>query len=135
MSKRKLSKQQVRRIAQIHIARQKRAEYNLVSSEQLNDLGAEQSGVLIVRFGKNAIVSNDHKKDYICHFRQNLTAVTGDHVIWRAGKDSRGVITAIQPRKTVLNKTDKHGHTKAIAANITKMVIVIAPSQNLVLNC
>ena len=125
MSKRKLSKQQARRIAHIHAIRQAQAEIN---ADELGDLSPEQSGLLIVRFGKSAIVCDDNGHDYTCHFRQNLAnPVAGDRVIWRAGKNNTGVITAIQPRKTVLSKTSRQGDPKPIAANITTMVIVIAP--------
>jgi len=62
-----------------------------------------------------------------CHFRANLgSLVTGDRVIWQQG-EPYGVVVAVLPRQTELSRPDPYTQTKIIAANITHMLIVIAP--------
>src|SRR5690606_41331897 len=38
-----------------------------------------------------------------------------------------GVVTAIDPRSTVLKRPDPYGNLKPVAANVEQMVIVFAP--------
>lgn len=62
-----------------------------------------------------------------CHFRSHVGAlVAGDRVIWRDG-DPIGLVVAVAPRKTELCRPDPYGDLKAIAANIDRLLVVIAP--------
>lgn len=62
-----------------------------------------------------------------CHFRANLgSLVTGDHVVFRDG-DPMGVVVAVKERQTALSRPDPYGELKTIAANIDRILIVIAP--------
>jgi ribosome biogenesis GTPase len=62
-----------------------------------------------------------------CHFRANLgSLVTGDHVVFRDGQPM-GVVVAVKERKTALSRPDPYGELKTIAANIDRILIVIAP--------
>jgi ribosome biogenesis GTPase len=62
-----------------------------------------------------------------CHFRANLgSLVTGDHVVFRDGQPM-GVVVAVKDRKTALSRPDPYGELKTIAANIDRILIVIAP--------
>jgi ribosome biogenesis GTPase len=62
-----------------------------------------------------------------CHFRANLgSLVTGDHVVFRDG-NPMGVIVAVKERQTALSRPDPYGELKTIAANIDRILIVIAP--------
>ena len=111
MSKRKLTQNQSRRIAE----------------SQQNRLGG-QEGLLLARYGANAIVANEDWRIMTCNFRQNLPApVPGDRVIWQEEKGDTGVITAIMPRQTILTKANPRGDNKPIAANVTQMIITLAP--------
>lgn len=125
MSKRKLTEKQTQRIASIH---QQRTETHTNES---------QTGTLISRYGANALVADTNWQLYTCHFRQNLPdPVPGDKLIWQQQTDHTGVITAILPRDTTLNRVTYQGACKPIAANITQMIITIAavptPSSELV---
>jgi len=62
-----------------------------------------------------------------CHFRSNLgSLVTGDRVVWRAG-NPLGVVVAVLPRSSALQRPDPHGDMKTVAANIDRIIIVVAP--------
>ena len=64
-----------------------------------------------------------------CHTRTNLEMlVTGDRVKWQADPNTGlGIITALQPRNTLLTRPDRYHKVKPVAANISLIVIVFAP--------
>lgn len=137
MSKRKLTRRQAWRIEKIQNERAERAnKRSHKAEEQLNegDLGPEQEGLVIAHFGtqvavESLIPESDGKTNEVmrCHLRANLgSLVTGDKVIWRSG-DPIGVVVAVLPRHSELSRPDPHGDMKTIAANIDRIIIVIAP--------
>jgi ribosome biogenesis GTPase len=64
----------------------------------------------------------------LCLPRQNIGhPVCGDRVVWQAAGPERGVVTAIQPRRTVLARPDYSGREKPLAANLTQLVVLVAP--------
>lgn len=134
MSKRKLTRRQTWRIQKIQ---QERTERAAKKSQQLDqqlsegELGDEQQGLVIAHYGSQVDVECLQGKEqgqvFRCHLRANIDAlVTGDQVIWRAGKPT-GVIVASLPRQSVLSRPDSHGQLRPVAANIDYVVIVIAP--------
>lgn len=135
MAKRRLNKQQKWRIEKIQeerTARASRRERDIDRQLQSGELGDEQGGLIIAHFGKQIDVQaleGDRKGEITrCHVRTNLGAlVTGDRVIWRPGSDDLGVIVALQERDNLLQRPDKFGQIKPVAANIDQIILVIAP--------
>lgn len=131
MAKRRLNRRQQWRIEKIQQERTNRAEQRESKlQEELagGDFGAEQLGLITAHFGIQAEVENEQGELYRCYLRTNLPAlVTGDKVVWRAGNQQNGIITALQPRVSELCRTDSSGRLKAIAANVDLLVIVFAP--------
>lgn len=126
MTKRKLTQNQQRRIHSLQDRRRK--ELHCSDDVESNSLENAQEGLLITRYGKQAIVEDKLGNTIVCHFRQNLSdIVAGDKVIWMPNNKS-GVITAILPRTSTLFRQDFLGNQKPLAANATSLVIVIAPS-------
>ncbi len=134
MTKRKLNRRQAWRIQKIQQERADRAsKLDARADQQLNegDLGPEQHGLIIAHYGKlidiEALEGTDKGNIKRCHFRTNLgSLVTGDKVIWRDGNPT-GVIVAVLPRHSVLNRPDPYGDLKTVAANIDRIIIVFAP--------
>lgn len=132
MSKRKLTRRQSWRVKKIQDERAERASKREdIVDQQLNEgeLGPEQQGLVIAHFGQQVEVEPLHedKTAHRCHLRANLdTLVTGDRVIWRAGKPT-GVVVANQPRQSELSRPDSQARLRPVAANIDLIVIVIAP--------
>lgn len=131
MAKRQLNRRQRWRIDKIQEERNSRAnqrESKLQEELAGGDFGEEQLGLVIAHFGIQAEVENTQGERYRCYLRANLPAlVTGDKVVWRAGNQQNGIITAIQPRVSELSRTDSSGRLKTIAANVDLLVIVFAP--------
>lgn len=113
MTKRRINKQQTRRIHSIQTAFQNTED------------SACQGGLVITRFGKRAEVETDGLIVQ-CSIRPNIDSlVAGDKVKWMLSGD-KGVIVSRDPRRSVLNRFNYEGEGRAVAANITQMVIVIA---------
>jgi len=128
MAKRKLNKQQQRRIKAKH---QRSSVPEEITGEESgvdnSGLGPEQAGVVTSHFGTQVEIEAADRSTRRCHIRANLeTLVTGDEVIWRDG-DPTGVVVALKTRRSVLKRPDPYGEMKAIASNIDVIVIVVAP--------
>ncbi|MBK8970325.1 MAG: small ribosomal subunit biogenesis GTPase RsgA [Hahellaceae bacterium] len=143
MAKRNLTRQQKWRIQKKQEAYLIRAEKSALKASSLEDgeLSSEQEGLIIAHYGQTLQVESlaDETKGqgFRCYARTNLgPLVTGDKVIWRAGKDQDGVVIAIQPRSSLLSRPDKFRALKPVAANIDVIGIVIAsqpePHPNLI---
>jgi ribosome biogenesis GTPase / thiamine phosphate phosphatase len=134
MSKRKLTRRQQWRIEKIQDERSARAnKRDQLADDHMSesDLGPEQHGLIITHYGMQVVVeategenTGQHQR---CHFRSNLgSLVTGDRVVWRTG-NPMGVVVAVLPRTTALQRPDPHGDMKTVAANIDRIIIVVAP--------
>lgn len=141
MSKRKLNRRQAWRIQKVQDERAARAsKKENRAQEQIaeGDLGPEVQGLVIAHYGTQiaveALEGDDMGNVCRCHMRANLgSLVTGDKVVWRSGKPM-GVIVAVLPRSSELSRPDPYGDMKTIAANIDRLVIVIAPYPEVFVN-
>jgi ribosome biogenesis GTPase len=132
MKKKRLSQQQLSRIqknqdAHANKASQGSAESNLTP----NTLGAQRQGLVITHFGQQldieALDGDDQGQIFRCFQRSNLDPlITGDRVIWQQGEPT-GVVVAGHPRRSFLQRPNKYNQLKPVAANIDRIVIVIAP--------
>lgn len=129
MSKRHLSQQQTKRIHQQHALR-------IAKKDKVFDatnLSEPQHGLIIAHYGSQLEVKGtdgEHINEvWRCHLRSNLEAlVTGDTVVWQADNTNKiGVVTALLPRNSLLTRPDAYQKVKPVAANISLILIVIAP--------
>jgi ribosome biogenesis GTPase len=128
MAKRRLSQRQKERIQKIQ--EQRRERLGERAEQVLQESGKESpmEGTVITRHGRNLAVAGPEGKLHLCLFRQNLgQIVCGDRVVWHATGVENGVVTALLERTSVLARPDYSGREKPLAANITKLVVVIAP--------
>jgi len=134
MTKRKLTRRQQWRIEKIQEERSARASKRDQQADEAlgeSDLGPEQHGLIITHYGTQVVVEATEGENagvqQRCHFRSNLgSLVTGDRVVWRAG-NPLGVVVAVMPRDSALQRPDPHGDMKTVAANIDRIIIVVAP--------
>lgn len=124
MAKRKLSHQQKRRIEKAQ------------KSINLDDENTHQGLVISHHGGEVEIQPDAHKNTNIhCKLRTNLGAIVcGDQVYYR--KENTGLsIIAIKPRHNLLQRLDGFGQLKAVAANVTQLLICLSiePEPNLFL--
>ena len=124
--RRKLSKGQSRRVSDNHSRRLRRKPADTIDDSQL---GPQQDGLVISRFGQHADIEDSDRQVHRCNMRRTLSSlVTGDHVVWRPGLDTSqgisGVVEAVHPRQTVLTRPDFYDGIKPVAANISQIVLV-----------
>lgn len=82
----------------------------------------------MTRHGRNLVVADSEQNLSLCLFRQNIGhVVCGDRVVWHSTGTNEGVVTALLERESVLARPDYSGREKPLAANLTQLVIVIAP--------
>jgi len=123
---RRLTDQQRARIARIQEDRRSRTEARARAALAGTAVTVALRGRVVVRHGQNLVVADEAGVLHHCLFRQNLgEVVCGDHVVWQP-TGSGGVVTARLARSSTLSRPDYAGRDKAIAANITQVVIVVA---------
>ena len=131
MARRKLTRRQSWRAEKIQEERRARAEKKTARVQaQLegSELGPEQPGRIITRFGASVDVEDGKGQIYRCLLRQNLPSlVCGDRVIWQAAQDQTGVVVAMEPRENLLERPNQDGVLKPVAANINQILVVAAP--------
>lgn len=119
MSKRRINKQQTSRIEKTQ------QSYQLNKESELDSLA---DGLVIRCFNKQVEIEDNHGKKIRCSIRPHLeTLVAGDRIIWQAEGDNQGVVVSLYPRGSMLARPTAKGLKKPVAANITQLVIVVAP--------
>lgn len=128
MAKRRLTQRQQDHIERIQEKRRGRlAERADETLEQYAE-DAPLAGRVIAKHGQNLAVADSEGYIHHCLSRQNIGhIVCGDRVVWQATEPGNGVITARLERDSVLARPDFSGREKPLAANITLLVIVVAP--------
>ena len=115
MTKRRLTDQQARRI------RTQRSSQGDVAAE------TGQPGVVIARYGKQALIETRAGDRLLCHLRAHLESpVAGDNILWLPTEEA-GVVEAVVKRRNVLQRSDAQGRLRPVATNIDLMLIVFAP--------
>jgi len=127
MARRRLSNQQKARVAKIQEKRRDRAASLAEDSLALTDSTKQQTGRVIVRHGRSLLIRSEQGTSVHAAFRANLgEVVCGDNVVWQQTANGEGIVVAVQPRDTALSRPGFGGQEKAIAANITQLVVVLA---------
>lgn len=120
MSKRRISHQQSHRIHQKQARYQERA--TSTSPAQLTE------GLVIKRYSRLALIEENSGARRRCAIRPDIESlVAGDRVIWQPEGEDSGVVLSVSPRQSVLSRPDFRGVLKPVAANITQVMIVVAP--------
>lgn len=114
MSKRRLSKQQQLRIR---------------NNQKEHLLDDPQQGLVTARYARHVDLKPDNAPDTTlrCHVRANIDSIAvGDRAAWLP-EGNGGVIIAVQPRHSLIERPDGLGKLKPVAANIDQVFIVLAP--------
>jgi ribosome biogenesis GTPase len=129
MPRRRLSERQIARIRKIQERRRRRLDERAQLALSGYDEAPQKEGTVVVRHGANLAVEDDRARVFHCLVRQNIGhPVCGDRVVWQQTGPDRGVVTAILDRQSVLSRPDFSGREKPLAANLTQLVILLAPT-------
>ena len=128
MARRRLTDRQQERIESIQKRRRQQAERQTIETVADRET---QEGRVLTRHGKNLAVMSQDGVLHHCLTRQNIgEPVCGDRVVWQPTEPGQGVVTAILDRVSLLSRPTFNSTEKPLAANITQLVVVIAPEPN-----
>ncbi|KTD23068.1 ribosome small subunit-dependent GTPase A [Legionella londiniensis] len=120
MSKRQVTGRQAARIKYKHQSYHQRINAN--SEQNL------AQGLVIARFAQDALIEDENNQRIRCSLRPDIDSlVAGDRVIWQRENETQGVVVSRYPRESLLGRPDKSGTIKPVAANITQIMVVLAP--------
>lgn len=126
MKKKGLNRQQLSRI------HQRQAGHARDAVDPTADVnGPERQGRVLSHYGQQLDIECTAGEDvgtvYRCFQRSNLEPlVTGDNVVFRAGNPA-GIVLALLPRRALLSRPNKLGELKPVAANVDRLLLVLAP--------
>jgi len=85
------------------------------------------NGQVITQHGATAVVEDSESQLYQCKIRRTLgRLVCGDRVQFEVENDNSGIVTALDKRSSVLERPLNNGQSRLVAANITRIVVVMA---------
>lgn len=120
MSKRRINLQQSNRIQQ----KQTRYQHRV----GLDTNATLMEGLVIKRYSRLALIEDNQGNRLRCSIRPDIhSLVAGDRVVWQSEGHNQGVVLSVSPRTSILNRPDARGVLKPVAANITQVMIVVAP--------
>ena len=87
-----------------------------------------ESGLVVARFRSHALVEDPAGEVVDCRMLgRRLRPVVGDNVEWRREPDGTCIVQAVQPRDSTLRRLDSRGRPEAVAANLSQLIMVLAP--------
>lgn len=88
-----------------------------------------QHGLVVASYGSDCIVEAADGRLLRCHLRRrggrSARPVCGDRVRWVAS-GGEGVIEGIESRRSVIERGDFRGRPRPLAANVSRLVVVLA---------
>lgn len=85
-------------------------------------------GLVVTHSGRDLVVEDGQGGLHLCTARKKLgRIVCGDRVRWQATGTGQGVVTALEPRSTLLARPDARGNERPLAANLDQIIVVCAP--------
>jgi len=86
-----------------------------------------QTGRVVANFGARLLVQDDNAGLQRCAALKKLgLVVTGDLVDWHHEATGDAKVVSVHKRQSLLERPDRRGQSKAIAANLTRLVVVAA---------
>ncbi len=87
-----------------------------------------RSGRVVQHHGKHAVVETEQGELVHCTSRRKADRVVcGDRVRWEPVNAHQGVIVERLPRRNLLERPDPQGRPRPVAANVDRLLLVIAP--------
>lgn len=89
-----------------------------------------RTGRVVAAHGRDAVVRDEERGHVRCRLAtRRLTIICGDRVHWTeaATEGGAGLIVAVLPRRTALARLNRRGAAEPFAANLTQLVVVLAP--------
>jgi ribosome biogenesis GTPase len=83
--------------------------------------------LVVARHRRHVIIESEDGSSHTCRSAsRRIQPLPGDRVRWEPEGEGTGIVTAIEPRSTVLTRVNRRGVGQPIAANLTQLVVVVA---------
>jgi ribosome biogenesis GTPase len=90
--------------------------------------GSRGKGIVLASYGRGALVRSGTAILHCGLTGRRLRLVCGDRVHWECGAAADGPsVTAIDPRRNVIERIDSRGRPEPVAANVDRLGMMIAP--------
>lgn len=120
MAAKRLSEHQSTRIAQ--------REQAVIDGYTTTGTTDYTKSVIVGSLGHEVLVESATGNEVLCKTHRDRTRpVCGDEVLWIDEGNSKGIVEAVLPRRSLLERPDNNGKMRTIAANLDRIVIIIAP--------
>lgn len=87
-----------------------------------------RQGLVVARHRREILIETDDGSVLTSLQRgRRIRPVTGDEVQWSVQADGTAVVESILPRRTLLERIDSRGNAESVAANVSLLVVVVAP--------
>ncbi|WGZ94869.1 MAG: ribosome small subunit-dependent GTPase A [Candidatus Thiothrix putei] len=94
-------------------------------TENISHAASSGIGQVITRFGADFLIETEAGERLRCTARRKLDHLAcGDHVQWERQAQGNAAVTAMLPRRNVLERPDFRGKLRPIAANIDLLIVV-----------
>jgi ribosome biogenesis GTPase len=85
------------------------------------------SGVVLASYGRDVLVQSETGTLHCALKGRKQRAVCGDIVEWRTPPSGAPSVESISTRRNLLERIDARGRAEAVAANIDRLAVVVAP--------
>jgi len=86
------------------------------------------TGTVVAKYRRHCLVACADGQRVSCQIgRRSIRPVVGDNVCWRREDDDAGILTSLTARQTELIRIDSRGRPEVVAANITQLIVTVAP--------
>jgi ribosome biogenesis GTPase len=87
-----------------------------------------EEGIVVARYRRHSLVESQAGDRVVCQLQsRSLNPVVGDRVEWQSDANQSGTIMKLLPRDSVLTRIDNRGNPETVAANLSQLVVVLAP--------
>ena len=94
----------------------------------MSEAAAHGTGCVLASYGRGALVQSGDTTLHCGLIGRKLRLVCGDRVTWRhLPADDGPSVQSVEPRRNVIERIDARGRAEAVAANIDRLAIVVAP--------
>jgi ribosome biogenesis GTPase len=94
----------------------------------MNTPAETADGIVLASYGRGALVLAGDEQFHCSLTGRKLRLVCGDRIGWRQMPSANGpAVVSVAPRRNVIERIDARGRAEAVAANIGRLAIVVAP--------
>jgi ribosome biogenesis GTPase len=91
-------------------------------------MGARGAGTVLASYGRGVLVESGSELLHCSLKSRKLRIVCGDEVAWTRSPEGGGpAIESLEPRRNLVERIDARGRAEPVAANVDRLVIVLAP--------